>query len=81
MRQLIAALIFAGAGMLAAGSAQAMPAVPFATGGSANITEVAGGCGPGFHRTPYGCRRNYYRRPVYRRCPPGFRPGPRGCYR
>ncbi len=64
MRQLIAALVFAGAGVLAAGSAQAMPSVPFAMGGSANITEVSGGCGPGFHRTPYGCRRNYYRRPV-----------------
>jgi hypothetical protein len=88
MRQLLAAALFAGAGLLASGSVQAMPAASVDMGASANITQVAGGCGPHYHPTPYGCRHNssYYHRPVYHhpvyhRCPPGFRPGPHGCYR
>jgi hypothetical protein len=81
MRQLLAAAIFAGAGLLASGSVQAMPAASVGMGASANITQVAGGCGPHFHPTPHGCRPNYYHHPVYHRCPPGFRPGSHGCYR
>ncbi|HUI22544.1 MAG TPA: hypothetical protein VLZ74_16070 [Methylocella sp.] len=39
------------------------------------ITQVAGGCGPGWHRGPWGgCRRNWG--PVGRRC--WFRPTPWG---
>jgi hypothetical protein len=81
MRKLLAAAIFVGAGLLATGSVNAMPAMSADMGASANITQVAGGCGPHFHRTPYGCRPNYYRRPVYHHCQPGYRWGSRGCFR
>ncbi len=43
---------------LAAGPVQAMPIAPL-SGASPDITLVAGGCGVGFHRGPYGgCLRN-----------------------
>lgn len=36
--------------------------------GAVGAAQAAGGCGPGFHRGPYGgCRPNYG---------PGFGPGP-----
>jgi hypothetical protein len=38
-------------------------AFPLATTGSGNadVTLIAGGCGPAFHRGPYGgCVRNYW---------------------
>ena len=44
-------------------SVTAAPAMPFGGTKTNNslIVEVAGGCGPGFHRGPYGdCRRNGY---------------------
>jgi hypothetical protein len=42
-------------------SAQAMPAAPLSqsVSNSSQVTHVAGGCGRGWHRGPYGhCRRN-----------------------
>lgn len=53
------------------GSASAMPVAPASTG--TDVIHVAGGCGPGFHRGPYGgCRANrgrvIVRAPVVRRC-------------
>jgi hypothetical protein len=43
---------------LVAGPVQAMPIAPL-SGASPDITLVAGGCGAGFHRGPYGgCVRN-----------------------
>lgn len=42
-------------------SAQAMPAAPLKDGAtnSGQVIKVAGGCGRGWHRGPYGhCRRN-----------------------
>jgi hypothetical protein len=43
---------------LAAGPVQAMPIAPL-SGAAPDITLVAGGCGVGFHRGPYGgCVRN-----------------------
>jgi len=43
---------------LAAGPVQAMPIAPL-SGAGPDITLVAGGCGAGFHRGPYGgCVRN-----------------------
>ena len=43
---------------LAAGPVQAMPIAPL-SGAAPDITLVAGGCGAGFHRGPYGgCVRN-----------------------
>ncbi|MBY0382111.1 MAG: hypothetical protein K2W78_09370 [Xanthobacteraceae bacterium] len=79
MKKLIAAAAFvtAFAGMTAA---NAMPLAP-STPSNTDVIKVAGGCGPGFHRGPYGgCVPN--RGPIVRRCPPGFRIGPYGrCYR
>ena len=41
--------------------AQAMPLTPLEQIESGLTIPVAGGCGPGFHRGPYGgCRRNGY---------------------
>jgi len=45
---------------------------PLAQAPNADIIEVAGGCGPGWHRGPYGgCRRNYAR-PYLHACPRGW---------
>src|SRR5262249_58478081 len=53
------ALVALGAGFSAIG-AQAMPYSNTQTHDSL-VVEVAGGCGLGFHRGPYGgCRRNGY---------------------
>jgi hypothetical protein len=74
---LAAALVaFALAGIT---SASAMPAAPSGMTGS-DIIKVAQGCGPGFHRGPYGrCLPNgVFRRPIIRACPPGFFRTPRG---
>jgi hypothetical protein len=54
-----------------------MPVAPLDQPASADIIRVAGGCGWGFHRGPYGgCR------PMYN-CPPGWHSGPFGrhCFR
>lgn len=66
--------------------AQAMPAGAPGLANDANVTLVAGGCGPGFAPGPYGgCRpfRGFgprfvrpYGRPFYGR--PGFGPRPYG---
>ena len=66
--------------------AQAMPAGAPGLADDASVTLVAGGCGPGFFRGPYGgCRamRGFgprfvrpYGRPFYGR--PGFGPRPYG---
>jgi hypothetical protein len=70
------------AGVLAAGltaaaaSAQAMPVSPLAADGL--VTQVAGGCGAGWHRGPNGgCRRNYAQ-PWKHACPRGWYLGPYG---
>jgi hypothetical protein len=40
---------------------QAMPLAPLEQAQASLTIPVAGGCGPGFHRGPYGgCRRNGY---------------------
>jgi len=71
MKTLFAAALLA---VSAAGfsAANAMPAGPV-SGGGADVIQVAGGCGPGFHRGPYGgCRANrgvvVVRPPVVRKC-------------
>lgn len=83
MKLIVAATLL---GSLIAGTsfANAMPLAPAGQGGNADVIKVAGGCGPGFHRGPYGgCRPNRGavvvvppRRyiapaPYVRRCPPG----------
>ena len=78
--KLLAASAFAFCISVAAVTAlQAMPLAPLdqAPAASGEIIQVAGGCGPGFHRGPYGgCR------PMYN-CPPGWHTGPYGrrCFR
>ena len=58
--------------------ANAMPLAPLAPAPNADVIEVAGGCGPGWHRGPYGgCRRNYAN-PAAHACPRGWYLGPYG---
>jgi hypothetical protein len=66
--------------------AHAMPLSPLpGQQGHPDVTPVAGGCGPGYHRNPYGyCVPNYYYGPrpypppPPRACPYGYRPDPYG---
>jgi hypothetical protein len=71
--KLFAASAFAiGLSLAAMTTSQAMPVAPLDQPPSADIIRVAGGCGWGFHRGPYGgCR------PMYN-CPPGWHSGPFG---
>jgi hypothetical protein len=75
--KVFAASAFAiGLGLMAV-SAQAMPLAPLDQAVSTDTIRVAGGCGPGWHRGPYGgCR------PMFN-CPPGWHSGPFGrrCFR
>ena len=58
------------------GTAQAMALAPVDTGANATIIQVAGGCGPGWHRGPNGgCLRNFAD-PAAHACPRGFHIGP-----
>jgi len=78
---MLKSIILISAGALAfASAAQAMPLSSDVGAPAPHITLVAGGCGIGFHRGPYGgCRRNmgpaapYWRGPGWR-----FR---NGCWR
>uniref|UniRef100_UPI0035272C10 GCG_CRPN prefix-to-repeats domain-containing protein n=1 Tax=Bradyrhizobium sp. (strain ORS 278) TaxID=114615 RepID=UPI0035272C10 len=55
-----------------------MPLAVIDTGSSAHIIQVAGGCGRGFHRGPFGgCRRNWAN-PAAHACPRGYHIGPGG---
>jgi hypothetical protein len=59
------------------GGANAMPLAPLAPTQD-NLIAVAGGCGGGWHRGPYGgCRRNYAD-PAAHPCPRGWYLGPYG---
>lgn len=59
-------------------SAQAMPTAPFGAQGNGDVIAVAGGCGAGWHRGPYGgCLRNYAN-PAAHACPRGYHIGPGG---
>jgi hypothetical protein len=62
------------------GFASAMPLAPSPVGRitAPDLIEVAGGCGPGFHRGPFnGCRRNFAN-PAAHACPRGYHIGPGG---
>jgi hypothetical protein len=75
MRTIIAT-VFALAALTA--GASAMPLAQIAPANEASIIRVAGGCGPGWHRGPYGgCLRNYAN-PAAHACPRGFHVGPGG---
>ena len=79
MRKFLAAAFFASVILTGFSGAQAMPIAPLQQDQAAQgeIIQVFGGCGPGWHRGPYGgCR------PLYN-CPPGWHTGPYGrrCFR
>jgi hypothetical protein len=77
MKLLAVSILGVGLGLAAMSASQAMPLAPLDLAASANTIQVAGGCGPGSHRGPYGgCR------PLYN-CPPGWHTGPYGkqCFR
>ena len=77
MNRLIAATFLIGT-LTGAGFASAMPLAPPAPAQGADVIEVAGGCGPGWHRGPYGgCLRNFAN-PAAHACPRGFHIGPYG---
>jgi hypothetical protein len=76
MNRLIAAA-FLMSTLTSAGIANAMPLGAPANGNS-DVIAVAGGCGIGWHRGPYGgCRRNYAN-PAAHACPRGYHVGPYG---
>ena len=77
MKTILAAAAFAIAGL---GAAHAMPMAPLGTSDTAEIIQVAQGCGPGFARGPMGRCRPMGGVVVVRRPPPivVVRPG-RGC--
>ena len=55
-------------------------AMPLAAGRGevTDVVQIAGGCGPGFHRGPFeGCRRNFAD-PAAHPCPRGYHIGPGG---
>ena len=72
MKILTASAFAIGLSLMAMSASQAMPLAPLDQTASANVIRVADGCGPGFHRGPYGACR-----PLYN-CPPGWHPGPYG---
>jgi hypothetical protein len=73
MKILAASLLSFGLGLAAVSAAQAMPLAPLGAPAAAeDVIQVAQGCGPGFHRGPYGACR-----PLYS-CPRGWHPGPYG---
>lgn len=81
MKTLFAAALLA-VSVAGFGTANAMPLAP-ASGAAADVIQVAGGCGPGFHRGPYGgCLANrgvvVVRPPVVRKCR-YWAPGRRVC--
>lgn len=77
MKVLAVSAIAIGLGLAGLTASQAMPVAPLDQSVSSDTIRVAGGCGAGFHRGPYGgCR------PMFN-CPPGWHPGPYGrqCFR
>jgi hypothetical protein len=77
MKMLVASAFAICLGLGAVSASKAMPLASLDQAASAEIIRVAGGCGPGWHRGPYGgCR------PLYN-CPPGWHSGPYGkqCFR
>lgn len=71
MKIVAASLLSLGLGLAAVSASQAMPVAPISSS-QVEIIQVAQGCGPGFHRGPYGACR-----PLYS-CPAGWHPGPYG---
>src|SRR3954465_2927109 len=77
MKNVTAIVFAAGLALVGFSSAQAMSPAPIDTS-SELLLQVAGGCGAGWHRGPYGgCRRNYAPGTVHA-CPRGYHIGPGG---
>jgi hypothetical protein len=77
MKVLVASAFAIGLGLASVSASRAMPVAPLDQQAAPGIIRVAGGCGPGGHRGPYGgCR------PMYN-CPAGWHSGPYGrhCFR
>jgi hypothetical protein len=80
MNRLFAAVLLAST-LMGAGAVTAMPLASTVPAAGSDIIAVAGGCGPGFHRGPYGgCLRNFAD-PGAHACPRGFHIGPGGACR
>ena len=76
MKRSIAAAFLAST-LMGTGVAAAMPLTPLAPVNT-DVIAVAGGCGAGWHRGPYGgCLRNYAN-PAAHACPRGYHVGPYG---
>src|SRR5262245_43693832 len=61
MTKLFAFGVAIGVSFFCVAAAQSMPLAPLDSAQTSLTIPVAGGCGPGFHRGPYGgCRRNGY---------------------
>jgi hypothetical protein len=79
MNKLFTSVLVAAAFGLSVAAAQALPIGSNQTYDSL-VVPIAGGCGIGWHRGPYGgCRRNGYYGGVYYGAPPGAPVGP-GAY-
>jgi hypothetical protein len=79
MKTIASILVCGVLGSLVSLSAQALPLVSAPANGS-DVALVAGGCGLGFHRGPYGgCIRNGYYPPGYVP-PPAYVPPPPPSY-
>jgi hypothetical protein len=75
MNRLIASVFVLGT--LVSG-ANALPLAPVSPAIDSDVIAVAGGCGEGWHRGPYGgCRKNYAN-PAAHACPRGWYLGPYG---
>jgi len=77
MKNFVAAAFLAGT-LAGSSAANALPLLPSVQAAGADVIQVAGGCGPGWHRGPYGgCLRNYAN-PAAHACPRGYHIGPGG---
>jgi len=79
MKKILAAALFAAtlAGIGAANAA--MPIAPMSAADTAEVIQVAQGCGPGYARGPRGfCRPMRMGPPPGRFCPPGMFRNPYG---
>jgi hypothetical protein len=77
------AFVGAAVGCFLSASAFALPAAPLDLKGGSDLVLVADGCGPGYHRNPWGhCKPNLYPTPYgfypapYRVCPWGWHYSP-----
>jgi hypothetical protein len=79
MTRIIATALAVGLLTLAGPPSFAVPVAPLTA--QSSVVHVAGGCGAGWHRGPYGgCRRNFAD-PAAHACPRGYHIGPGGACR